>query len=324
MRFVEVCGAQVARVGLGTWQFGSAEWGYGASYADETAAQIVQRALDLGMNLIDTAEAYAWGRSERIVGRAVADRRDEALIATKLTPVLPLEAVIEWRGVASADRLGVDCIDLYQLHWPNPVVPVSQQAAGLRRLQEAGVVDHVGVSNSSADRWFSLERALGGPVLSNQVSYSLVDRRAEQDVLPFAAACDRLVIAHSPLAQGLLGGRYGPGRRPGGLARQANPLFLDDNLAMVLPLLDVLRDIAGTHGATTAQISLAWVLRHPNVVVIAGASDVEQLEANAAAAEIELSSSEVRALDEASAAFRPRVGAARLPDLVRAQVGAGT
>src|SRR5947209_1286919 len=135
MRYVEAGGARVSAIGLGTWQFGSREWGYGDSYAERDAIQITQRALDLGVNLIDTAEIYAFGRSERIVGRAIADRRDEAFIATKVFPVMPLSPVVQQRGIASAARLGVDRIDLYQVHWPNPVVPVSTTMHGMSALQ---------------------------------------------------------------------------------------------------------------------------------------------------------------------------------------------
>src|SRR3954470_14151463 len=123
MRFVEVGGVRVSVIGLGTWQFGSREWGYGDEYAEREAGDITRRALDLGINLIDTAEIYAFGRSERIVGRAVAGRREDAFLATKVFPVMPVAPVVVQRGHASARRLGVDTIDLYQVHWPNPLVP---------------------------------------------------------------------------------------------------------------------------------------------------------------------------------------------------------
>src|SRR5947208_12444882 len=136
MRYVEVGGVRLSAIGLGTWQFGSREWGYGNDYAESTAIDITRRALDLGINLIDTAEIYAFGRSERIVGEAIRDRRDEAFIATKVFPVLPLAPVVEQRGRASAGRLGVGTIDLYQQHWPNPVVPIGSSMEGMRRLQQ--------------------------------------------------------------------------------------------------------------------------------------------------------------------------------------------
>jgi len=210
MRYVEAGGARVSVIGLGTWQFGSREWGYGASYAEGEAGAILQKALDLGINLIDTAEIYAFGRSEKIVGQAMAGRRREAFVATKVFPVMPLAAVVEQRGRASARRLGIEQIDLYQVHWPNPVVPLGTTMRGMRSLRDAGVVDHVGVSNFSLGRWQEADVALGSPVLSNQVQYNLVRRKPEKELLGWAAANDRVVIAYSPLAQGFLSGRYRP------------------------------------------------------------------------------------------------------------------
>ena len=125
MRYVDVGGSRVSVIGLGTWQFGSREWGYGQDYADARAVGIIRRALDLGVNLIDTAEIYGLGRSERIVGRALAGRRDEVFLATKLFPVAPVAPVVEQRAVASAAPARRRRIDLYQVHWPNPLVPLS-------------------------------------------------------------------------------------------------------------------------------------------------------------------------------------------------------
>ena len=305
MRFVEVGGVRVSAIGLGTWQFGSPEWGYGEAYAAVEAGTIVQRALDLGVNLIDTAEVYGFGRSERIVGQAISGRRSQALVATKVFPVLPVGPVVEQRGRASARRLAVECIDLYQLHWPNPAVPLGATMAGLRRLQGAGVVAHAGVSNYSLRRWRAAERALGAPVLSNQVRYSLVARRPERQLLPYAAAADRLVVAYSPLAQGLLSGRWSPSERPRNGVRRANPLFLTENLERATELLATLAAVARAHGATSAQVALAWVIRRPNTVAIPGARTVDQLEANVAAADLELSDDDDAALTAASDAFRP-------------------
>ena len=145
MKYVDVAGAHMSAIGLGCWQFGSKDWGYGPQYAQETAADIVHTALDLGVNLIDTAEVYARGESETILGRALEGRRDEAFVATKHLPIRPTAGRVEECGRSSAARLGVERIDLYQLHWPNPVVPLSQQLKGMARLQTSGLVDHVGV-----------------------------------------------------------------------------------------------------------------------------------------------------------------------------------
>src|SRR5439155_10836090 len=145
MRFIDVGGVRLSVIGLGTWQFGSREWGYGESYAQGEALRITERALDLGINLLDTAEIYAFGKSERIVGQAIAGRRDEAFVATKVFPVLPLSSIVQQRGIASVDRLGIDVIDLYQVHWPNPVIPITSTMQGMARLQRTNVIRHVGV-----------------------------------------------------------------------------------------------------------------------------------------------------------------------------------
>ncbi|MDQ6838576.1 MAG: aldo/keto reductase [Actinomycetota bacterium] len=319
MRYVEVGGTKLSVIGLGTWQFGSREWGYGRDYASGEAGAITSRALDLGINLIDTAELYGFGRSERIVGRALAHRRDEAFVATKIAPFLPFDPVVSRRARGSARRLGVERIDLYQVHWPNPLFPSAPLFHTLERLRRQGLITHVGVSNHSLARWRQAERDLAGPVLSNQVSYSLAVRSAETDVVGWAQENDRLIIAYSPLAQGLLSGRYTASNPPGGV-RATNPLFLPENLERAAGLLGSLRSVAAAHGATPSQVALAWLVRRPNVVVIPGASSVAQLESNAAAADLELSDDEDGELTAASDAFRPRTGASAVPDLVRARL----
>jgi aryl-alcohol dehydrogenase-like predicted oxidoreductase len=321
MRTIEVNGVRLSRIGVGCWQFGSSDWGYGNGY-ESTAVAIVHRALELGVNLIDTAELYARGASEAIVGRALEGRRDSAFVATKLWPVLPTAARTFEHGRLSAARLGVGAIDLYQVHFPNPVLPLRQTMDGMRRLQDEGLVRHVGVSNYSADWWRRAEADLGRPVLTNQVQYSLVRRRPERAVVPWAQQHDRAVIAYSPLAQGLLGGRYDIDHRPTNAVRRNNPLFLPENLERADPLIRALRAVAVTHDATPAQVALAWLLRRPNVVAIPGASSVEQLEHNVAAADLELSADEDARLTAASDAFDPLGGPAVVPKLVKARFAA--
>jgi aryl-alcohol dehydrogenase-like predicted oxidoreductase len=310
---------RISRIGLGTWQFGSREWGYGSSYAEQEARDIVRRALELGVTLFDTAEIYGFGRSERILGQALGEDRDSAFLATKIFPVLPVAPVVEQRAVASANRLGVRKLDLYQVHQPNPLVRDGTIMRGMRALQRVGLVGEVGVSNYSLDRWRAAEAALGSRVLSNQVQYSLVSRSPEQDLLPFAETTDHLVIAYSPLAQGLLSGRYHRDSRPVNRVRTANPLFLPENLERAGDLIAALREVAGAHSATPAQVALAWAIHRPAVVAIPGASSLEQLESNVAAADIDLADGEYQALSEAAARFRPVTGPAALPRLVRAR-----
>ena len=316
-------GRRISRIGLGTWQFGSKEWGYGPGYEQRTTA-LVQRALDCGITLFDTAEAYAFGRSERLLGAALDRRRDEAYVATKIFPLLPVSAVVEQRAVASAERLGVQRIDLYQVHQPNPVVRDGTTMAGMRRLQQVGLVGDVGVSNYSLQRWRDAEQALGGPVLSNQVQYSLAQRAPEDDLLPYASEHGRLVIAFSPLAQGLLSGRYDAANPPSGPVRRMNAFFLPDNLERAAALLAVLREVADAHDATPAHVALAYVVHQPYVVAIPGASSEQQVEANAAAADLELATDEYEALRAAAAAFRPLTGVRAVPGLLRGRLRAAS
>ena len=286
MKYIEVGGARVSTVGLGTWQFGSTEWGYGKDYAEGEAAGIVQRAIELGINLIDTAEIYGLGQSERIVGAAIKDRRDKVFLATKLFPVgLPVQVASKAR--ASARRLGVEQIDLYQLHWPSPMFPPGATMPRMRKLVEKGLATHVGVSNHSLAQWQAAEKAFGGPVLSNQVQFSLLNRDPDRDLVPWAIARGRIVIAYSPLAQGLLSGRY-TDAAPRNF-RRFRSAFSAASRSKLKPLLAAILEIASREQATTAQVALAWLIRKPNVVVIPGASSVHQLEQNAAAADVELS-----------------------------------
>lgn len=304
MRYVELAGERISKVGLGTWQFGSAEWGYGSEYADGAAPAIVAQALASGVNLFDTAEIYAFGQSEEILGRALRGHRESAFIASKIFPVLPLSPLVQRSARRSAARLAVASIDLYQLHWPSPHVPLAATMAGFRSLLATGTIRHVGISNYGLARWKRAESALGGIVLSNQVPYSLVNRRAEKDLIPHAEAKGRLVLAYSPLGQGFLGGSYRAGARPGGV-RRGNRAFRHGGDPAAQALLDTLTEVAAHHGATPAQVSLAWVTRSPAVVAIPGARTVEQMERNAAAADLNLDPEEIDRLSRASAQFQP-------------------
>jgi aryl-alcohol dehydrogenase-like predicted oxidoreductase len=306
----------VSVIGLGTWQFGSREWGYGRDYSERTAGEIVGRALDLGINLIDTAEIYGPLKSERIVGRALHGQRDRAFVATKIFPI-GFPFMTRWRARRSARRLGVEQIDLYQQHWPSPLFSPRSTMPRFRQLVDEGLVRHVGVSNHGLALWQECERVFGGPVLSNQVEFSLLHRSPDRELVPWAQREGRIVIAYSPLGQGLLSGRYDETNAPASGVRAMNPLFLPENLRRAAPLIATLREVAAGQGATPAQVALAWVIRHGCVTAIPGASSVEQLEHNVAAAELELKEDEVAALSAAAAGFRPVAGARAAASVVK-------
>lgn len=308
MRYLDLQSAKkISKIGLGTSQFGSSYWGYGESYDEKEAHLIVRRAIELGVTLFDTAEIYNSGRSERILGQALGEYRQLVCVATKLWPVLPAARIVRRRAIASAHRLRARHLDLYQVHWPNPVVSDGAIMRGMRSLQADGLIGEVGVSSYSLRRWRTAENALGCRVLSNQVGYSLVARAAELDLLPFAEHNGRVIIAHSPLAQGLLSGRYHRTCESLNRLRAASPAFQPASLDRTRDLLAVLREVADAHGAAPAQIALAWAIRSPAVVAIPGASSVRQLEDNVGAADIDLADDEYLALNTASAQFRPAV-----------------
>jgi aryl-alcohol dehydrogenase-like predicted oxidoreductase len=306
MRSIEIDGLRVSRIGLGTWQFGSREWGYGEAYARETAPALLRRALELGITMIDTAEMYGFGGSERIIGETLrdfpAEDRAALTVATKFMPVAPAERILGWEAAGSRRRLQQEALDLYYAHWPNPFVSVGRVMQSLRPLVTEGLVRRVGVSNYSLAQWQQAERALKAPVIANQVRFSLADPGPAEALVPYAADHDRLVVAYSPLAQGLLAAdrdwyavrdfrrMMRPARRTTGFA----------------PLAEAVREVAAAHDVTPAQVALAWVLAHPNTIAIPGARTLEQLELNAAAADLVLADDEVARLSAEAKAFAAR------------------
>jgi aryl-alcohol dehydrogenase-like predicted oxidoreductase len=304
MRYVEIEGMRLSSIGLGTWQFGTREWGYGEEYAAITAPSLIRRAPELGITMIDTAEAYGPARSERIIGGTLAqlppDVRAGLTVATKFTPIAPAEPIVAWQVGGSRRRLGVEALDLLYVHWKNPFVSARRVMQAVRPLLESGAIRHAGVSNFSLEQWQDAERSLRAPVVANQVQFSLGSPGPAESLVPWAAANGRAVVAYSPLGQGLFAGRTSwPGT--GGLGRPQG--MLASRRAGIEVLQVVLRQVAEAHGATTAQVALAWVVSHPNTIAIPGARTVEQLEENAAAADLELTEDEVERLSAVARAF---------------------
>lgn len=303
MRYVEIEGLRLSRIGLGTWQFGTREWGYGERYATVVAPELLRRSADLGITMIDTAEAYGPARSERIIGATLRSlpgpSRSGLVVATKFTPIAPAEPVVAWQVAGSRRRLGLDALDLLYVHWKNPFVSARRVMQSVRPLVASGAVRHVGVSNFTLAGWQDAERALRAPVVANQVQFSLVSPGPADDLVPYAAAMERVVVAYSPLGQGLLAGRT-----DWGSVRVGRPqAWRASRRRGVEAVHAVLRQVAATHGATPAQVALAWVISHPNTIAIPGARTVEQLEENAAAADLELGVEELERLAAVSRAF---------------------
>jgi aryl-alcohol dehydrogenase-like predicted oxidoreductase len=305
----------VSKVGLGTLRFGE------KTFDPRLARALVSRALELGITHFDTAEAYGFGRSERLLGEALAaEGVTDAVVTSKYGPLLPLPAVIERHARASRSRLALPQIRLYLLHMPNPLFPRRVTMRGFGRAQQAGIIDAAGVSNHSLSQWQAAEAALGHPVAANEILLNLLHRGPLDDLVPWAARHRRLVITASPLGQGMLTGRYDHDHLPAGLPwsrrlalRHSALPPTQANLRRLAPLLSQLRATADRHGATPAAVALAWVISHDPVVVIPGASSISQLEENAAAADITLTLDEQQALTAAAGQVVRRPGQAQ-PD----------
>jgi aryl-alcohol dehydrogenase-like predicted oxidoreductase len=299
-------GAEVSAIGMGMWQAGGSAWGKDVRDRDSIAA--MRRGVELGMNLVDTAELYGSGHSEEIVGRVVKTvGRESVFIATKVAGYHGRPRDVERACRGSLSRLGVRAIDLYQLHWPDPwdQVPLGATMKALERLQRDGLVRHLGVSNFAVR---DLEEARSHlsqtDIVANQVRYNLLQREIEDEVLPYCRREGIGVLAWSPLGKGILTGKYSATRRPKDRVRAEEDMFRPVNMKRAAPLVATLRRIGRVHGKTSAQVALAWLLTRPNVVPIPGVKRAEQVEENAGAAGWSLSASERGALDARSAAIR--------------------
>jgi aryl-alcohol dehydrogenase-like predicted oxidoreductase len=304
----------VSRVAFGTWQLGG-DWGP----TDEASAMAaIQRAADLGVTLFDTAQAYGFGASERLLAKALEGRLDEVVIATKggLRPTkeggVARDASPTWirRGVEESLReLGTEAIDLYQLHWPDPVTPFEETAAALAALVDEGKVRHVGVSNFDAAQMEAFDEAL--PIETLQPPYHLFHRAIEGSVLSFARAHDVGVLVYGPLAHGLLGGHLRVDSRfHSGDWRAASADFHGDayarNLASVAELDSLAR---GELGITLSQLAVAWTLANPAVhVAIVGTRNPAHVDEAVAAAGVWLEPALLDRIDEIMGDAQPIAG----------------
>ena len=303
-------GLRVSEISLGSWLT------YGGTVEDDAAVACIRRAFELGVNFFDTANVYRRGEAERVVGRALKDiDRDDYVLATKV--YFPMGEGPNDRGLSrkhvmeqcerSLQRLGVDYVDLYQCHRPDYQTPLEETLRALEDLVRQGKVLYVGVSEWPAEmlddaRRIQDERGYQ-PLSSNQPQYSMLWRAIEDEVIPLSRQLGIGQIVWSPIAQGVLTGKYRPGDRPPEGSRATGPdagfmqwLMRDE----VLESVQRLRPIADGLGLTMAQLAIAWVLREENVSsAIVGASRPEQVEENLAASGVELGEDVLRAIDDA-------------------------
>jgi aryl-alcohol dehydrogenase-like predicted oxidoreductase len=303
-------GLMVSPVGLGTWAMGGGGWEFGWGSQDDAASiAAVRRALELGINWIDTAPAYGTGHAEEVVGRALKGVEPKPLVFTKVSLrwdrarriVHSLKrASVREEVEESLRRLGVPALDLCQVHWPNPPAEIEEGWRALAELKEEGKIRHLGVSNFSVEQIRRVQRIARVETL--QPPYSIVQPEAEYTVLPYAAREGVGVIAYSPMACGLLSGTMTPervARLPPDDWRRNDAQFREPRLTRNLALARLLGEIGQPHGRSAGEVAIAWTLRNPAVTgAIVGARSARQVDGWAGALGFRLTDPEIRSIGE--------------------------
>jgi aryl-alcohol dehydrogenase-like predicted oxidoreductase len=295
---------QLTPIGFGSWAIAGGDWQYAwGAQDDKESIAAIQRALDLGVNWIDTAAVYGLGHSEEVVARAVKGASRKPHIFTKCSrrwhadgaiysALQPDSLAEELEG--SLRRLGVEIIDLYQIHWPSPEEEIEGAWQTLARFQQQGKIRWIGVSNFSADQMARIQKI--APITSLQPPYSMLRRAVEETVLPFAQANGIGVINYSPMLSGMLTGKMTAERAaalPSNDWRRNNVEFKEPRLSRNLRLVELLREIGNGHGVTPGVVAVAWTLHHPAITAaIVGGRSPRQVEELAPALEFRLAEGE--------------------------------
>ena len=300
---------QLTAIGFGAWAIGGGDWQYAWGPQDDSeSVAAIRRAVDLGINWIDTAAIYGLGHSEEIVGRAVKPLPHKPYIFTKCSMrwhadrtiynSLKAASIVE-EVEASLRRLGVEAIDLYQIHWPNPDPEIEEGWETLARLREQGKLRWIGVSNFSVEQMKRAQKI--APITSLQPPYSMLRPAVEKEILPFTEAQGIGVINYSPMLSGLLTGKMTPERIaafPADDWRRKNVEFQEPRLSRNMRLVELLREIGGGHGVTAGVVAVAWTLHNPAVTAaIVGGRSGRQVEETAAALSFRLTEEEFGAIN---------------------------
>ena len=292
-------------MGLGAWQWGDRiVWGYQSGKSDSGIREAFDVSLNMGIRFIDTAEVYGSGRSERMLGQFLKETEQPILVATKFFP-WPWrfsKGFIPRALKGSLERMGIDAVDLYQIHWPSVVMSPETSMDGMSECVKQGLARTVGVSNfweKNMLRAYSALAQKGVPLASNQLPFSLLNREAEKNGT--LARCKELgirFIAYSPLAQGLLTGKYSVENPPSGVRASSYA----DTLKKLPPVIKALQEVAQNHGKTVSQVALNWVICK-GALPIPGAKNAKQAEDNAGGAGWRMTDDEVAKLDEVTDAI---------------------
>jgi aryl-alcohol dehydrogenase-like predicted oxidoreductase len=304
-------GLEVTRVGFGAWAIGGGGWEFGwGPQDDEQSIAAIHHALDQGINWIDTAAAYGFGHSEEIVGRALQGLSEHPYVFTKASLLegpgrrvvhnLKRDSLLR-EAHASIDRLGVEAIDLYQIHWPIPDEDIEEGFSALAELKEQGLVRHIGVSNFEVEQLERIQQI--APVETLQPQYSLIEREVEREILPFAEREGIGVIVYSPMGSGLLTGRMTRERiasMPDDDWRKQDRRFIEPELSRNLGIVDRLAAVAERHDTVPGAVAIAWALRNPAVDgAIVGFRSPEQVDPLIEAANLELSDNDITMIEGA-------------------------
>ena len=295
----------VSVVGMGTWAIGNDFWG---QVDDGESIRAIQAGLDAGINFIDTAPAYGAGHAEEVVGRAIQGRRDDVVVATKVG-ILRTENdfvrnlkpdSVRQEVDDSLRRLGVDTIDLYQIHWPDPRTPIADTMGELKKAQEAGKFRYLGVSNFNIKQMDELRQF--GELVSLQPHYSLLKRDIEGKVVQYCMDNSIGIVNYGTLAGGILTGKFReiPEFEEGDHRAEFYPWFKEPVWSKVQSVLDVMREIADDRGVPVAQVAINWTIQQPGITSsLVGAKNPSQAHSNAGAGEFELSEAEIERITEA-------------------------
>lgn len=308
-------GMKITLIGFGSWAIGGENWSHGWGPQDNNkAVEAIDRALELGINWIDTAAVYGLGHSEKLVAKALEGIAEKPYIFTKCSLVWDSERNIKnclkrdsiWRECESSlMRLKIDSIDLYQIHWPSPEEDIEEGWRTMAELKEEGLVKHIGVSNFNAEQ---MKRAQSiAPIASLQPPYSMLRRGIEKEILPFCMEHDIGVIVYSPMLSGMLSGAMTRERALNLQQndwRRNNKEFQEPRLSHNLELVELLRTIGKKHGASPGEVAIAWTLLHPGVTAaIVGGRSAEQVEGTIGAGTLNLSKEEADSIESFIAAL---------------------
>jgi aryl-alcohol dehydrogenase-like predicted oxidoreductase len=300
---------RLTRIGFGAWAIGGGNWQFGwGTQDDNDSIAAIHRALELGVNWIDTAAVYGLGRSEQVVAKALQGRANKPYVFTKCSMIWDesreIQRSLKRESVrreleASLKRLQLDTIDLYQIHWPNPEAEIEEGWETLARLREEGKVRYIGVSNFSVPQMERVARI--APITSLQPPYSLLNRAVEKEILPYCQKHGIGVINYSPMQSGLLTGAMTRERiasLPADDWRRNSAQFKEPNLSRNLELVELLRAIGNAHGCSAGEVAIAWTLHHPAITAaIVGARNAKQIDGVLGAATLRLEPDEIERIE---------------------------